>query len=340
MTDSMVRPRPPLALDCVYYATAIGFAIYMFYYYWTGSGGETLLAMRCIPLVYVLFTLQSLRDNTLYPKLPLGVNYLIAAAFCWFSVYCSWYMITNYVSLGTERSGMPDIMDLIVGGVMTLLIVEYARKRHLPLFILNIILVLYAVYGYVVPGMFYHAGLSWERVIAASSVEMETGIFSRLPQIALTIIGSFLLVLSLLRGFGCVEFAAARDQARRHSLAARHPAVGGDRLDGDRHSIGLGRRQFDHRRLGDNSGHDPGRSAAGDRRRDRECILDGRPVDAAGHGHRRLPDGRISRRRLFRRGGARLGAGADLLHFGLGVGLPAGDVLSHAHDRRSRRQAA
>ena len=34
---------------------------------------------------------------------------------------------------------------------------------------------------------------------------METGIFSRLPQIALTMVGSFLLVLSLLRGFGCVD---------------------------------------------------------------------------------------------------------------------------------------
>ena len=58
------------------------------------------------------------------------------------------------------------------------LIIEYARKRHLPLFILNIVLILYAVYGYCVPGMFYHAGLSWERVISASSVEMATGIFS------------------------------------------------------------------------------------------------------------------------------------------------------------------
>jgi TRAP transporter 4TM/12TM fusion protein len=88
---------------------------------------------------------------------------------------------------------------------MVLLIIEYARKRHMPLFILTIVLVLYAVYGYYVPGIFYHAGLSWERVISASSVEMATGIFSRLPEIALTIIGSFLLVLSLLRGFGCVD---------------------------------------------------------------------------------------------------------------------------------------
>ena len=207
MTDTPVqtRPQPPLILDCIYYAIAIGFAVYMFYYYWTGAGGETLLAMGCIPITYVLFTLQSLRENDLYPRLPPAANYVIAAVYCLFSVYCSYYMTTNYISLGTERSGMPDMADLVVGGVMTLLIIEYARKRHVPLFILTIVLLLYAVYGYVVPGMFYHAGLSWTRVIAASSVEMETGIFARLPQIALTVIGSFLLVLSLLRGFGCVD---------------------------------------------------------------------------------------------------------------------------------------
>jgi TRAP transporter 4TM/12TM fusion protein len=207
MTEITTTPRrrPPLALDCLYYAIAIGFTIYMFYYYWTGTGGETLLAMQVIPIVYVLFTLQQLRENDLYPKLPLAANYAIAAAFCLFSVYCSYYMSTNYISLGTERSGMWDMQDLVVGGIMTLLIIEYARKRHMPLFILNIVLILYAVYGNWVPGMFYHAGMPWHRVISASSVEMETGIFSRLPQIALTVIGSFLLVLSLLRGFGCVD---------------------------------------------------------------------------------------------------------------------------------------
>ena len=31
---------------------------------------------------------------------------VIAAAYCSFSIYCSYYMITNYVALGTERMGM------------------------------------------------------------------------------------------------------------------------------------------------------------------------------------------------------------------------------------------
>jgi TRAP transporter 4TM/12TM fusion protein len=205
MIDTSTQHRSPFALDVIYYVIAIGFFLYMFYYYWTGIGGETLLAMGLVPITYVLFTLQSLRHNELYPALPRAANYAIAAAYCLIALYCSYYMHTNYISLGEERSGAPNTADLVVGGSMCLLIIEYARKRHLPLFILNIILVLYAVYGYVVPGMFYHAGLSWERVVSASSVEMETGIFSRLPQIALTVIGSFLLVLSLLRGFGCVD---------------------------------------------------------------------------------------------------------------------------------------
>ena len=68
-------------------------------------------------------------------------------------------MNTEYMALGLERAGAWNTTDLVMGGVMTLLIMEYARKRHMPLFILNIVLILYAVYGNWVPGMFYHAGL-------------------------------------------------------------------------------------------------------------------------------------------------------------------------------------
>ncbi|HMA89557.1 MAG TPA: TRAP transporter fused permease subunit [Burkholderiales bacterium] len=205
MTASARQRRPEFALDALYYLAAIAYLGYMLVYYWTSSGGPTLLAMTMIPVTFALFTLQSLRQDDLYPSLPRLANYAIAAAYCGFSLYCAWYMRTNYVALGEERAGMWNAADITVGGVMTLLIMEYSRKRHMPLFVLNIVFILYAVYGYMVPGMFYHAGLTWHRVITASSVEMATGIFSRLPQIALTVIGSFLLVLSLLQGYGCID---------------------------------------------------------------------------------------------------------------------------------------
>ncbi len=205
ITPDITSKRPPVVLDYIYYAVSISLFMSIFYYYWTGVGGPTLLAMTLIPIVFALFTLQALRENALYPSLPPVANYLIAFAYCAFSFYCAYYMNTEYMALGLERAGAWNTMDLTMGGVMTLLIMEYARKRHMPLFILNILLILYAVYGNWVPGMFYHAGLSWDRLVTASSVEIATGIFSRLPQIALTTVGSFLLVLSMLRGFGCIE---------------------------------------------------------------------------------------------------------------------------------------
>jgi TRAP transporter 4TM/12TM fusion protein len=84
------------------------------------------------------------------------------------------------------------------------------------------VLILYAVYGWLIPGMFSHPGLSWTRVVTAMSVETTTGVYSSLPQLALTVIGSFLLVLSGLRAFGAVDsilHGAERIAARsQHAL--------------------------------------------------------------------------------------------------------------------------
>src|SRR5262249_38486445 len=203
MTDASAQ-RPHIILDGIYYATAIFFFVYLFAYFWTSAGGPTLLAMTLVPITYVLFILNSLRQNDLYPGLPPAANYAIAAILVGCALIVSVYMNSEYYELGTSRSGDWDTSDLVVGGLMAVLVMEYARKRHMPLFILNIVLIVYAVYGAWVPGMFYHPGLTWGRIVTALSVETTTGVFSTLPQIALTVIGSFLLVLSLLNGYCCI----------------------------------------------------------------------------------------------------------------------------------------
>ncbi len=198
-------PRARAVLDCAYYAVAIFFFLYLFIYFWTSEGGPTLLAMTLVPVTYVLFVLNSLREDDLYPSLPPAANYVICTIYIGCAVYVAYYMHTEYYDLGTSRAGSWEPFDLFVGGLMTLLVMEYSRKRHMPLFVLNIVLMVYAVYGYAVPGMFRHAGLSWARVVSAMSVETTTGVFSNLPQIALTVVGGFMLVLSVLSGFGCIE---------------------------------------------------------------------------------------------------------------------------------------
>jgi TRAP transporter 4TM/12TM fusion protein len=197
--------RPRVAVEWLYYLTAVFFVVYLFTYYWTSEGGPTLLAITLVPVTFILFTLDALRKGEHYPRLGPLANYLIAAVYIAASVAVAVYMHTEYFEIGTVRAGIWSTTDLTMGALMAVLVMEYARKRYLALFVLNIILILYAVYGAVVPGMFFHPGLSWQRIASAMSVEMSTGVFSNLPQLALTLIGSFILVLSALRAFGCIE---------------------------------------------------------------------------------------------------------------------------------------
>ncbi|HET6493137.1 MAG TPA: TRAP transporter fused permease subunit [Burkholderiales bacterium] len=207
MTDvaASAAARPRLLINRLYYFTAGFFFLYLFSYYWTSEGGPVLLALTLVPATFVLFVLDELRKGELYPRLPATANYALALLYIAMSIVVAVYMHLEYEEIGTVRAGMWNTTDLTIGGLMTLLIMEYSRKRHLALFILNILLIVYAVYGYVVPGMFFHPGLTWERVVSAMSVEMSTGVFSNLPQLALTLIGSFILVLASLRAFGCIE---------------------------------------------------------------------------------------------------------------------------------------
>jgi TRAP transporter 4TM/12TM fusion protein len=206
MTDAAAPAfRPPRAVVRVYFLTAILFFVYLFYYYWTSEGGPVLLAFALVPVTFILFTLEALRNNDLYPRLPAVANYIVATVYIAISIAVGVYMVVEYEAIGTVRAGIWDTTDLTMGTLMIVLVMEYARKRYPALFVLNILLILYAVYGAVVPGMFNHPGLSWERIVTAMSVETSTGVFSNLPQLALTLIGSFILVLSTLRAFGCVD---------------------------------------------------------------------------------------------------------------------------------------
>ena len=197
--------RSHATVEVLYYAVAIAFVAWMLFYYLTTTGGPTLLAFTMVPVTFVLFTLDALRKDELYPSLGPIPNYCIAAVYCAISITVSVYMFVEFEAIGTVRAGIWDPTDLWLGGLMALLVMEYARKRYFVLFVLNIILILYAVYGRAVPGMFNHPGLSWRRIVTSMSLEDTTGVFSGLPQLALTLIGSFVLVLAVLRAFGCID---------------------------------------------------------------------------------------------------------------------------------------
>jgi hypothetical protein len=89
-------PRARIVLDSIFYVAAVFFFLYLFDYFWTSEGGPTLLAMTLVPVTYILFVLNALRENELYPRLPPAANYVIAAIYIACALYVSYYMHTEY----------------------------------------------------------------------------------------------------------------------------------------------------------------------------------------------------------------------------------------------------
>jgi TRAP transporter 4TM/12TM fusion protein len=227
--ETALERRLGLFDDVVFYGFALVFFVLLSRYYVTGAGGPTSLVIIGVPLALSIAVLNDLRKGNLYPRLDLLAPHLLALAYIGFSLYAVWYLHSEFDNIRIYRIASWNTNDMIVGGGMTALIMEYTRRHYFALFVLIAILVLYTVYGYLVPGMFHHPGMRWARVVSATSLEFSTGIFDNLAQLALTLIGSFILVLAALRAFGCIDsilHGASRIAVRSPQLLPQAAVIG------------------------------------------------------------------------------------------------------------------
>lgn len=199
------RGKVDLIAKAVYWLIGTFFLIYLIWYYITGLGGPTLLAIQMIPTAFIVYTFESLKDDQLYPNLSRPLNYLIAFVFTGLAIFVAVYFTIEFDAIRTFRVLNWNTLDFFAGGTIFILVMEFCRREYIELFVVNIFLMLYVVYGNFVPGMFHHAGMTWKRILTAMTLEMSTGVFARLPQIALTLISSFILVLSTLKAFGAID---------------------------------------------------------------------------------------------------------------------------------------
>lgn len=82
------------------------------------------------------------------------------------SVFVGLYWTFEYSSL-IQRAGMYNTLDFIVGGLAILLVLEAARRVvGIPIVVIAITFLLYALYGNYMPGFLEHRGVSIERLIS------------------------------------------------------------------------------------------------------------------------------------------------------------------------------
>jgi len=177
--------------------------VWVIWYCYTGSGGAQELVSRLLPIALILQVLFTYQKEPLYKWLPAIANHVLVVVYIGICVYAFVYFYLYYEDIAIWRQGSYTKQDFVVGLLMFLLVMELSRLAHPVLFWVNLVLVLYTMYGYWSPlDFFWHPGTSFYRVVTSSTVEMSNGIYGLYGQIALTLIAAFLLLASIANGFG------------------------------------------------------------------------------------------------------------------------------------------
>lgn len=197
-----IGPRNPRGWGR-YLIFIVAVSMSLFHLYTGGAGLLTAMKQRSVHLTFALFLAfivypfgkRAPRDKIPWYDIILG---LVAA-------FTAFYHILFYNQL-TFRVGAPNTMDLIVGGLFILLVIEATRRSIGPaLPIIAIVFILYAIFGPYMPGILAHKGYNLKRIINHQYMTMQ-GILGVPVGVSATFVFLFVLFGSLLDKAGAGEY--------------------------------------------------------------------------------------------------------------------------------------
>ncbi len=181
-------------------ASVIAVCFALFHIYTGGFRALVAYEQRGIHLIFVLvlvFLLTPYRKGRKISWLDVGLAVLSAAAGA--------YLVIEADEI-TERMGIPITLDLIVGGVIVLLVLEATRRAiGAAITIISVVVLLYAYFGYLAPLAIAHRGYSLERIISQMSLATE-GIFGIPLGVSATFIVLFTIFGAVLEASGAGKF--------------------------------------------------------------------------------------------------------------------------------------
>src|SRR5574341_1104305 len=176
--------------------------VWLVWYFYTGYGGPQELVAQVLSLALILQVLFMHRNGPLYPRLPAWASGVLVTLYIAVCVYAFYYFHVNFEDIAIYRQGSYTQQDFVVGVAVFLLVMELSRLAHPTLFWVNVVLVVYTLWGYLSPiDFFWHPGTTFYRVVTSSTVELSTGIYGIYGQLALTLIAAFLLLAGVANGF-------------------------------------------------------------------------------------------------------------------------------------------
>lgn len=210
-------------LDNLIFLVSLFMFSWLCWYFYTGYGGAMELVANLVPVALMVRILHLHKNGFIYKKLPAWANNVVAVVYLAVCCYAFYHFHTEYEQISIYRQGSYTHEDFIMGLLMFLLVMELSRVAHRELFWMNLILVLYTLWGHLSPlDFFWHPGTSFYRIITSSTVELSVGIYGLYAQIALTTIGAFLLLAAAASGFDAqsamVSFMRRLAGRSRHTI--------------------------------------------------------------------------------------------------------------------------
>ena len=175
---------------------------WLVWFFYTGLGGAQELVAYVMSITLILQILFAYQQDYLYKWLPPIANHVLVAIYAGICVYSFVYFHNEFERIAIYSQGTFSRQDFIVGLLVFLLVMELSRLAHPTLFWINVVMVVYTLWGYLSPlDFFWHPGTTFYRVVTSSTVEFSTGIYGIYGQLALTLIAAFLLLAGVANAF-------------------------------------------------------------------------------------------------------------------------------------------
>ena len=180
---------------------AVGMSLFQLY---TGYFQFTAMNQRVphVTLGFILiFLIYPIRKQS--RKDRLSIDSILAAAFI---LICGVYVMFTWFKKMGAMGLEPPLYELVIGAVFIILLIEGTRRALGWAFpCVAVLVLLYARFGEIMPGLFAHKNYGIDRIISSMFITAD-GVFGMLAGISATFIFLFILFGALLREAGGGEF--------------------------------------------------------------------------------------------------------------------------------------
>ncbi|MEA4876965.1 TRAP transporter permease [Aminobacterium sp. MB27-C1] len=183
--------------------TALAVGMSLFHFYTSGFGLLLAMKQRSLHLAFVLvlvYLLYPARETSKKDGIP-WYDFILAAM----AAFSTLYLFVEFEEM-VNRAGLPTTMDIIVGFMGIILLLEATRRVSSPILpCIAIFFLFYCYFGRYFPQMFQHRGFNIQRIINHMYLGTE-GVFGIPLGVSATFVFMFILFGSVLEQTGMGRF--------------------------------------------------------------------------------------------------------------------------------------